>query len=40
MRRICILVVNFGEDVLEGLHAGFIDWHISMLKQAETKSKR
>ena len=26
--------------VLEGLHAGFIDWHTSMLKQGETKSKR
>jgi hypothetical protein len=32
--------VNFGEDVFEGLQAGFIDWHTSMLKQAGTESKR
>jgi hypothetical protein len=32
--------VNFGEDVLEGLQASFIDWHTSIVNQDGMKSKR
>jgi len=32
--------INLGEDVFEGLQAGFIDWHTPIVKQGQTKSKR